>query len=177
MGISSHVTASTLWYGSSETKPTNQLLVSFEASISVSLQYLTLPHADRFGIVSTGKVWEKLLTDGVQQLLQHSDLSKGTAIERFAGVETTGLSATELHDAPQIEVEAKMKQATKRLITKPGGRVKIICLGCAGMVGMESWVRKACVEELGGKEASSIRVIDGVKAGILMLEGLVRAGF
>ena len=149
----------------------------FEASISVALQYLDSLQVHRFGIVSTGKVWERLLTDGVMRFLQTPGFDQKVASERFAGVETTGLNATELHDAPQEEVEIKMKQATTRLIQKAEGNVKVICLGCAGMVGMETWVREACTGALGQQMASKIRIIDGVKAGIIMLEGLARAKF
>jgi Asp/Glu/hydantoin racemase len=149
----------------------------FEASISISFQYVATSASRRFGIVSTGKVWEELLADGVKDLLMTKSFNPDKACHRFAGVETTGLNATELHDAPQEEVEFKIKEATKQLITRPGDFVEVICLGCAGMVGMETWVQEACVEELGEKMASWVHIIDGVKAGIIVLEGLVRAKF
>lgn len=46
-------------------------------------------------------------------------------------------------------------------------------LGCAGMVGMEGWVRGEM--ELDGVEGG--RVVDGVKAGVGVLQGLVRGRF
>ncbi|KAF1847248.1 uncharacterized protein K460DRAFT_363351 [Cucurbitaria berberidis CBS 394.84] len=111
----------------------------FEASVGTSLQSI---HPDeKFGIVSTGKVWEAILTDATIAFL-------GTgpeASKRFAGVETTGLNATDLHDAPAEEVRKRMKDAVKRLLQK--GSVGAICLGCAGMAGMDQMVREACVEE------------------------------
>ncbi|KAM0749686.1 hypothetical protein T439DRAFT_326564 [Meredithblackwellia eburnea MCA 4105] len=138
----------------------------FEASVATAL--LLLPTTDsKFGIVSTGKVWEKLLGDGVAELLG-SETSK-----RFAGVETTGLNATELHEVKPDEVKLRMIDATKRLVK--GGDVGAVCLGCAGMVGMEEWVREACVAELGPAKGSKIHIIDGVKVGYVMLEGLVKA--
>ncbi len=91
------------------------------------------------------------------------------------GVETTGLNATELHDAPAEEVRQKMMEATKRLIRK--GDVGAICLGCAGMAGMDKMVREACVDELGKEIGEGIRIVDGVKAGVGVLEALVRAKF
>ncbi|KAI9733776.1 MAG: hypothetical protein M1835_003415, partial [Candelina submexicana] len=54
----------------------------FEASVTASLQLI--PRHTTFGIVSTGKVWEKTLTDAVHNLLGTS-----TTSSRFAGVETT----------------------------------------------------------------------------------------
>lgn len=148
----------------------------FEASIATSLQYLSIGTDDRFGIVSTGKVWEALLTDGVNNLLVGSkESSSETAMSRrFAGVETTGLNATELHVTSQSVVKAKVIEATRRLVLKPGGRVRAICLGCAGMVGMDSWVREGCTTALGEAEGESVYIIDGVKAGIGLLETMIR---
>jgi len=139
----------------------------FEASVATSLQII---HPEEtFGIVSTGKVWEEILTDAVRDFLG----IEGS--KRFAGVETTGLNATELHDAPPEEVRRKMKEATKRLLRK--GKVGAVCLGCAGMSGMDEMVREAAVEELGEDEGKKVRIVDGVKAGVAWLEGAVRANF
>ncbi|KAF1831912.1 hypothetical protein BDW02DRAFT_590817 [Decorospora gaudefroyi] len=141
----------------------------FEASVSTSLQVI---HPDeKFGIVSTGKVWEAILTDATIAFLG----TRSEASERFAGVETTGLNATDLHDAPAEEVRTRMKDAVKRLLRK--GKVGAICLGCAGMAGMDEMVREACVEELGDVEGKRVRVVDGVMAGVAWLEGAVRAAF
>jgi len=141
----------------------------FEASVGTALQIIH-PN-EKFGIVSTGKVWESLLTHATAAYL-------GTSTEastRFAGVETTGLNATDLHDAPAEEVRKKMKDAVKRLLKK--GKVGAICLGCAGMAGMDKMVREACVEELGDEEGKRVRIVDGVVAGAAWLEGAVRAGY
>jgi Asp/Glu/hydantoin racemase len=139
----------------------------FEASVATSLQIIH--PEEKFGIVSTGKVWEEILTDAVRDFLG----IEGS--KRFAGVETTGLNATELHDAPPEEVRRKMKEATKRLLRK--GEVGAVCLGCAGMSGMDEMVREAAVEELGEDEGKKVRIVDGVKAGVAWLEGAVRANF
>jgi Asp/Glu/hydantoin racemase len=144
----------------------------FEASVATSLQ-LIHPE-ERFGIVSTGKVWEQLLTEAVAALLGTSAVTEPTeeVSARFAGVETTGLDATELHDAPQEEVRKKMKDATKRLLRK--GDVGAICLGCAGMSGMNEIVREAAVEELGEEKGQKVKIVDGVQAGAAWLEGALR---
>jgi Asp/Glu/hydantoin racemase len=142
----------------------------FEASVAASLQLLR--PGESFGIVSTGKVWEAILSGAVADLL---GTGGGVASSRFAGVETTGLSATELHDAPAAEVREKMKEATKRLLRR--GNVTAVCLGCAGMAGMNEMVREAAVEELGTDRGGKVRIVDGVQAGAAWLDGAVRMGF
>lgn len=141
----------------------------FEASVGTSLQ--SIHPNEKFGIISTGKVWESILTEATVAFL-----GTGTeASKRFAGVETTGLNATDLHDAPAEEVRKRMKDAVKRLLRK--GHVGAICLGCAGMAGMDEMVREACVEELGEVDGKRVRIVDGVMAGVAWLEGATRAGF
>lgn len=145
----------------------------FEASISTALSLLSPPvngNYEKCGIVSTGKYWEQVLTEGVLDYLGASDLA---GCKRFKGVETTGLNAGELHSAPAEEVRAKMIAAVKRLVKD--GDVNAICLGCAGMAGMDEMVRVACVEEMSREKGEAVHIIDGVKAGIAILDGLVRS--
>lgn len=144
---------------------TKPIMGIFEASVTASLHLLH--PGERFGIVTTGSVWEKILGDGVQGIL-------GPNNERFAGVETTGLSAVELHTTPAEQVRLAMKDAVKRLLRR--GSVGAICLGCAGMAGMQEMVEEACVEEIGEEQGRRVKIVDGVKYGALLLDGLVRAG-
>ncbi|KAI9701372.1 MAG: hypothetical protein M1820_006463 [Bogoriella megaspora] len=140
-----------------------------EASVGFSL--LAIAPNEAFGIVSTGKIWEELLPKAVGAFLNAGE--RGHGLERFGGVETTGLDAVELHDASPEEVKAKMTQATKRLI---GARsIGAICLGCAGMAGLDKIVREACIEELGIERGSKVAIVDGVQAGIGFLEAALRA--
>jgi Asp/Glu/hydantoin racemase len=149
-----------------------------------------------FGIVSTGVVWEEALRKAVNSLmsLPHSSSDSSREISglgpstygRFAGCQTTGLNASELHSQPDHVVREKMIDATKRLLQGVGitdykegktvSRVQAICLGCAGMVGLESAVRQACVEELGEEAGKGVQIVDGVKAGVATLYGQVRMG-
>lgn len=141
----------------------------FEASVSTSLQII---HPDeQFGIVSTGKVWERIFSEALVDFLG----TGSEASKHFAGVETTGLNATDLHDAPSEEVRKRVKDAVKRLLKK--GRVGAICLGCAGMSRMNEMVREACIEELGDIDGGRVRIVDGVQAGVAWLEGAVRSRF
>ncbi|TVY29716.1 Uncharacterized protein LHYA1_G000910 [Lachnellula hyalina] len=144
----------------------------FEASISTSLSLLPLGSGSsysRFGIVSTGTYWEKALSKGVKDFLEVDDLK---SCKRFKGVETTGLNAGELHTAPPELVRRKMMEATKRLVKDKD--VRVVILGCAGMAGLDTIVEEALVEEL-GDDAKYVHVLDGVKAGLGMLESFLRA--
>jgi Asp/Glu/hydantoin racemase len=153
-------------------RPGTHVTGIFEASISTSLSLLPMQGLEagknaKFGIVSTGTYWEKALTDGVRRFL-NLDEENG----RFKGVETTGLTAIELHTQPLEEVRRRMIEATKRLVKDKD--VRVVCLGCAGMVGLDAIVEIALIEELGEEEAKRVHVLDGVKAGIGMLENLLR---
>lgn len=117
--------------------------------------------------MSTGSQWEGILGEAVAELLGSGASSK------YAGTETTGLNADELHSTPEAEVQKRMKAAVGRLLDKDA---KAICLGCAGMAGLDSVVRDACVERLGEDEGRRIRIVDGVVSGVLYLEGALRAG-
>ncbi|KUJ17874.1 uncharacterized protein LY89DRAFT_683865 [Mollisia scopiformis] len=149
----------------------------FEASITTALTLTPTPHlkADvkqktTFGIVTTGTAWEKLLAAGVLRVVGLGEMAHAT---RFKGVESTGLNADELHTAPKEVVTTKMKDATKRLVRD--NDVRVICLGCAGMSGLDRIVTEALIEELGEKDAKEVYVLDGVKAGIGMLENMFRS--
>lgn len=146
----------------------------FEASANVSLSLVGSSENEGFGIVSTGKVWEAALQSAVEEFVGGKD------IQRFLGCETTGLNASELHDLPADQVKQKMMKATKRLLVSgknKGVHVKAICLGCAGMVGLEQAVRQACIEELGETGGKQVSIVDGVIAGVGILYGLVKCGF
>jgi Asp/Glu/hydantoin racemase len=127
----------------------------FEASVVHALA--KMGPDDKFGIITTGQVWETLLTNALHNFLGASTTS------RFAGVETTGYTAIELHDMPQELVYAKIGEGARKLVEERGARV--ICLGCAGMVGME----KAIWEGLGNEWKDKVQIVDGVQAGVSLL--------
>ncbi|CAG8978268.1 hypothetical protein HYALB_00010220 [Hymenoscyphus albidus] len=142
----------------------------FEASISTSLALTSASNShSKFGIVTTGTYWEKVLSQGVQQFLDIPDLKD---FRKFKGVQSTSLNADELHTAPPALVRERMMDATRRLVKEKD--VKVVCLGCAGMAGLDGIVREALVAEL-GEEAGYVHILDGVKAGVGVLEGLLRA--
>ncbi|KAI0664007.1 Asp/Glu/hydantoin racemase [Cubamyces menziesii] len=127
----------------------------FEASI---MQALAL--GDPFGIVTTGKYWEAALTAGVKRIFGSADFSG-----KFVGVQSTGMSAAELHEVSQDVVADRIAVATSQIVAR-GARTVI--LGCAGMSGMEDAARR-------GRSGVDIRIIDATRSGVTTLEGLVRA--
>lgn len=129
----------------------------------------------RFGIVSTGLAWKGVLEGAVAGLVGGG--GGGGPGGWFKGVECCGVDAGGLHAGGEGggggDVEGRVKGAVGRLVDGPkgggDGEVGVVVLGCAGMVGMEGWVRSVVGE--------GVRVVDGVKAGVGMLQGLVRGGF
>lgn len=160
----------------------------FEASVVASLSLissfqLTGPGSlhksqvkDTFGIVSTGSIWEDELSKAVREMLvQPGDGTVCTS--RFAGVGTTGLTAVELHTTPAEEVRRRIIEATERLIKNSPHPVGAICMGCAGMAGMEEAVREGCVRAYGPKQGNRVSIVDGVVAGAGMLVTACKAKF
>ncbi|KAL5339897.1 tubulin-domain-containing protein [Aspergillus crustosus] len=97
---------------------------------------------DTFGIVTTGSAWKTELSNAVSDVLINSGDHKGSS-SRFAGVETTGLSAIELHTTPPEEVRRRIIEATERLLKATSRPVSAICMGCA--VGSQFW-QQLCQE-------------------------------
>ncbi|KAI1453575.1 Asp/Glu/hydantoin racemase [Annulohypoxylon moriforme] len=142
----------------------------FEASILTTLSLLG--GDDTWGIVTTGKWWEEHLANGVDFFLGAKACEDPNS--RFKGVESTGLNASDFHDGvdPKV-VEKKLKEATKRLLSKGG--VKAILMGCAGMAGLEAIIRSAASEAQGDEFAySELHVVDGVRAGITQVEQMIK---
>ncbi len=123
----------------------------FEASVMHSLAL-----GQPFGIVTTGKYWEGALAEGVRRVFG--------SVPTFVGVESTGVTALELHALPAEGVAESIAAAAERIVAR-GART--IVMGCAGMSGMEDAVRRGC----GGE---SVQIVDAVRSGVVTLEGLVR---
>ncbi|KAH6656146.1 Asp/Glu/hydantoin racemase [Truncatella angustata] len=141
----------------------------FEASILTALPLLKPD--EKWGVVTTGKFWEKHLSDGVQHFLGAGETDSNA---KFAGVESTGLNASDFHHgvSPDV-VNQKIREATGRLLRK--GKVTTVVMGCAGMAGMESQIRRGAAEEMGEEFAGKVlNVVDGVTAGVIQIEQLCR---
>ncbi|KAK8099660.1 uncharacterized protein PG998_012901 [Apiospora kogelbergensis] len=131
---------------------------------------------DRWGIVTTGKFWEEHLRRGVVcELTGDPDTPLGPK-SRFAGVESTGLNASDFHHGvdPAVVTE-KIKDATKRLLTRSTTRVTCIVMGCAGMAGLEDTIRSAASEVYDDRFAYGIlHVVDGVRAGLVQINQMIK---
>lgn len=156
----------------------NKLAVTgiFEASVLTATS--VLPPAilsagspqSQWGIVTTGVFWEEHLGTGVLKFLGQK---AGSENVKFRGVASTGLSAGDFHRVSAEEVNNKLQEATRRLLG--GGGVGCVVMGCAGMAGLEEIIRTTAVKQYGTESGSSIFVVDGVKAGVLQLEQMVKS--
>ncbi len=150
-----------------------------EASILTALSMLPFVEGTpsknyaKFGIITTGSYWEQSLKDAVGLFLDARGYPSGDFGGRFSRVQSTGLNADELHTSPQEEVKKKLKKAARALLENDEA-IEVICLGCAGMVGLEDIVREAW-EEVYPTKRGSVCIVDGVKSGIGMLESMIRA--
>ena len=108
----------------------------------------------RFGVVTTLQRAVPLIEDRLR--LAGLDA-------RCAGVRACGLAVLELEQDP-LPVLTAMATAAKRLVEEDGAEV--LCLGCAGMAGLDDAVAAA----------TGVPVVDGVAAAVLLAEGLVRQG-
>uniref|UniRef100_A0A8H7N3G7 DCG1 protein n=1 Tax=Bionectria ochroleuca TaxID=29856 RepID=A0A8H7N3G7_BIOOC len=145
----------------------------FEASI-LTAQLLLQPYTDqKWGIVTTGKFWEDHLSAGVRSFFGQAPREDAGQGSNFAGVFSTGLTAGDFHRVPQAEVDAKLREATTKLLKS--GDVRCVVMGCGGMAGLERVIRSTATELLGEDFARGLYVVDGVRAGVLQLEQLVRS--
>jgi allantoin racemase len=114
-----------------------------------------LPLGERFSIVTTSPRWPPLLREGVRALgIQ----------ERCASVRSSGLSVLDLEALPKDIVRERLCGAAHQAVEQDGAEV--ICLGCAGMAGLDKVVA----------ESVRVPVIDGVRAAVALVTGMVRSG-
>lgn len=146
------------------------LISSFEFEASNELRKKQIEES--FGIVTTGSAWKEELNKAVTAML---GTSQGSA--RFAGVETTGLTAGQLHTTDPQEVKKRISDATRRLLQDSPVPVGAICMGCAGMAGMEEAVREGCIQSYGEVKGRRVRIVDGVVSGAGNLVTACKAGF
>ena len=121
--------------------------------ITEAAVHAAMPLGRRYGVVTTldraaGLIEDSLLTAG---LLAHC-----------AGITGTGLGVLELESEPERTAVAFI-DAARRLIERGA---EVICLGCAGMAGLEATVRAAL----------DVPVVDGVAAAVTAVESLHRLG-
>ena len=84
-------------------------------------------------------------------------------LTRCASVRSSGLSVLELEGDPDVVVEAIVGESERAV---GEDRAEVICLGCAGMAGLDAAVHRA----------TGVPVVDGVAAAVKLAEGLVALG-
>jgi allantoin racemase len=122
--------------------------------IAEASMYVACMLGYRFSIVTTNEEWEPLLWDAVR----HYGLT-----ERCVSVRSTRMPVLALEENPENTYGLIAKTA-KQAIEEDGAEV--ICLGCAGMAGLDKQLQK----ELG------VPVLDGVVCALKLLEGMVGYG-
>lgn len=123
--------------------------------IAEASMYLACMVGNQFSVVTTNREWEPLLWEAVR----HYGLT-----ERCVSVRSTGMEVLALESAKPEETYQRILEAARDAMEIDGAEV--ICLGCAGMTGLDKDLEK----ELG------IPVIDGVVAAIKLMEGMVGYG-
>ncbi|KAK9764995.1 hypothetical protein K7432_007025 [Basidiobolus ranarum] len=116
--------------------------------------YHSLPLGEKFSIVTTAPRWKPLLEEGVRNM---------GLKERCASERTSGLAVMELEQLDPDIVIDRLCQEARRAVDEDGAEV--IVLGCAGMAGLEQAVY----------EATRVPVVDGVRASVEYMAGLVRS--
>lgn len=122
--------------------------------IAEAAMLTTLPLARRFSVVAA--------LDRAHPLMEDTVRRHGLEA-RCASVRTTGLAVLELEHDP-IATEDAIVAAARRAVEED--HAEAICLGCAGMAGLDERVATRV----------GVPVIDGVAAAVSLLEGLVHAG-
>lgn len=151
----------------------------FEASILTGLSLVPLVEEEQrqWGIVTTGAFWEAHLSDGVAAFLGQAPPAASPASassisdHRFAGVFSTGLNAGDFHTIPQEQINVRLREATKRLLSS--GNITCVVMGCGGMGGLQDMIRTIIVQEYGQDRAKDVSIVDGVQAGVLQLQQTV----
>jgi allantoin racemase len=123
--------------------------------IAEASMYMACMLGHKFSVVTTNEEWEPLLWDAVN----HYGLAS-----RCASVRSTGMKVLDLEALSPEDVYQKILSSARAAIEQDGAEV--ICLGCAGMTGLDKNLEK----ELG------VPVVDGVASALKMLEGMVGYG-
>ncbi|UKZ74911.1 hypothetical protein TrVFT333_002581 [Trichoderma virens FT-333] len=160
-----------------EFKPAGYDAVLVAILTSLSLVPLVEQEQQKWGIVTTGAFWETHLSNGVAAFLGQPlsaaspTPSPSISDDRFAGVFSTGLNAGDFHTISQEQINVRLREATKRLLSS--GNVTCVVMGCGGMGGLQDMIRSIIVHEYGQDRAKDVSIVDGVQAGVLQLQQTV----
>ena len=123
--------------------------------IAEASMYVACMLGHRFSVVTTNEEWEPLLWDAVH----HYGLAS-----RCASVRSTRMPVLALESASPEDTYKMIRKAAQRALDEDDAEV--ICLGCAGMAGLDKRLQKAL----------GVPVLDGVICAVKLLEGLVGYG-
>jgi allantoin racemase len=121
--------------------------------ITEAAAHLAMPLGRRFGIVTP-------LARSISQI--EDSLATAGLFSHCAAVEDIGLGVLDLDIDPEHTREAFAAAALRAI----GRGAEVICLGCAGLAGIEQHLR----------DQVPVPVVDGVAAAALMVETLIRSG-
>ena len=122
--------------------------------IAEASMYIACLLGYKFSVVTTNDEWQPLLWDAVH----HYGLSS-----RCASIRPTGMAVLALESGGD-DTYSQILEAARQAIEHD--RAEVICLGCAGMAGLD----KRLEAVLG------VPVVDGVASALKLLEGLVGYG-
>lgn len=140
----------------------------FDATIMAGLQLVS--DESKFGIITTGVLYEALLQQSVEALLGAEENISAS----FGGVAASEVGLNDLQYDSRRSAKEKVMNATRRLLQNNPGQLNVIIMGGVILAGMEPWVHEASVLELGMEKAKSIKVIDQLRAGLLTLMAMLR---
>lgn len=123
--------------------------------IAEASMYQACMLGNKFSIVTTNEAWEPLLWDAVKRY--------GLG-DRCASVRAIGIPVLEFECSGEGNTTKLILNAAQKTIDEDGSEV--ICLGCAGMAGLD----KELAQTLG------VPVLDGVVSALKLMEGLLGYG-
>jgi allantoin racemase len=123
--------------------------------IAEASMYAACMVAGRFSVVTTNDAWEPLLWAAVRRY--------GLA-DRCASVRPTGLPVLALEDDSSGDAFEQILAAAERAVTRDGADA--ICLGCAGMAGLDKRLEAAL----------GVPVLDGLACALKLIESLLDLG-
>ncbi|KAK6376363.1 hypothetical protein LTS17_006958 [Exophiala oligosperma] len=154
-----------------EVGPDKPVVGIFEASINAALDVINwqpLPVLGRFAIMTTGKAFEKQLSDGVTRILGDSKTAHQESC--FAGVISTGIVPGDT--MPEITKTAKQKvqKAVQKLMMSDDDddEIVVVCMGGVILYGLEDFVLKSCQTD--DTTQKRMIIIDQLEAGVDMIK-------
>lgn len=137
----------------------------FQASVTTALHMLR--PKTKFAIVTTVPGFIEHLNVAVADMLGSTTGESSV----FAGTTASGITWDILVKQSSNVAKRMMMDTVRQLIRNK--EIQVVCLGGAILHGMSSWVKEACILELGENKGREVRIIDPFLPGVVTLNGLV----